>query len=212
MITIISDFNRLLSPGNQTIIEMVADYPGAYQKILTMLQNQQDHIITVHHPTILQWFKNMASRYPQDTFVFKTIDARGALELRMGMEIPMSVTNDDILQAGLLSLDLQPQLGFSFEDTLLAHYFAPILTSMSRNLYFSRGIIKCFRGSYLVFQRKLFERISQIYAGRLLKIRCPGTGKCLTRSSEWGGKVGKHITYSGSIPYDRKLLIQAGQS
>ena len=71
----------------------------------------------------------MASRYPQETFVFETLDARGVLSQRWGIELPPSVTNEDILQAGILSLDIQPQPGFTFEDTLLAHFYAPIFTS-----------------------------------------------------------------------------------
>jgi len=95
MIRILSDFNQLISPANQIVLDRVSDYPGAYQHILWLLQNQQDQIIVVHHLTILQWLKNMATRYPQGSFVFETIDARGALAHRWGMEILASVTNEN---------------------------------------------------------------------------------------------------------------------
>jgi len=71
----------------------------------------------------------MASRYQQNSFVFETIDARGALTQVWGVDIPEYITNEDIVQTGLLSSDLRPQPGFSFEDTLLSHYYAPLLTS-----------------------------------------------------------------------------------
>jgi hypothetical protein len=71
----------------------------------------------------------MSRRYPQGTFTFETIDARGALSNSWGVDIPETVTNEEIMQTGLLSSDLHPQPGSSFEDTLLAHYYAPILTS-----------------------------------------------------------------------------------
>lgn len=34
-----------------------------------------------------------------------------------------------IIQSGLLSLDLRPLPGFTFEDTLLSYYYAPMPTS-----------------------------------------------------------------------------------
>ena len=71
----------------------------------------------------------MANRYPQGIFVFETIDARGALANQWGCEIPITVTNDDITQMGLLKLGLQGQPGFSFEDTLLAYFYAPFFTA-----------------------------------------------------------------------------------
>ena len=129
MIYVLSDFNQLSSPVNQIVLDKVSVYPDAYRLIMTSLQNQEDQIILVSHSAILQWIKNMSMRYPQGTFAFETIDARGALAQRWGIIIPENITNEDILQAGLLSLDLHPQPGFSFADTLLSHYFAPIFTS-----------------------------------------------------------------------------------
>jgi hypothetical protein len=129
MIHILSDFNQLISPTNQITLKMVSDYPGAYKHIITMIQNNQDQVVIVQRPTLLQWLKNMSLRYPQGTFAFETIDARGALAQRWGIDISASVTNEEIIQSGLLTLDLQPQPGFGLEDTLLAHYYAPILTS-----------------------------------------------------------------------------------
>jgi len=71
----------------------------------------------------------MAARYPQGAFVFDTVDARGVLAQRWELEIPASVTNEEIIQVGLLSLDIHPQPGFTFEDTLLSYYYAPMPTS-----------------------------------------------------------------------------------
>ncbi|MCX6054118.1 MAG: PglZ domain-containing protein [Chloroflexi bacterium] len=107
----------------------ISEYPLVIRGILSNPSEGENQVIYLIQPAMLQWFKNMASRYPQGTFVFETIDARGALAQRLGLVIPFSVTNEDIQQAGLLTLDFQPQPGFGFEDTLLAHFYAPILTS-----------------------------------------------------------------------------------
>lgn len=110
-------------------IRKISEYPQLIQRCLNCLSGGENQTIFLANSVILQWLKNMASRYPQGTFIFETIDARRALAQRWGVDIPEYITNEDIVQTGLLSSDLRPQPGFSFEDTLLSHYYAPLLTS-----------------------------------------------------------------------------------
>lgn len=128
MIKIIFDPQGLTSAGDDRVREISA-YPQLVKSCLASLSEGKNQTLILAHPALLQWFKNMSARYPQGTFVFETLDARTALAQRWGMAIPDSVANEDILQAGLLALDLQPQPGFSFEDTLLAHFYAPIFSA-----------------------------------------------------------------------------------
>ena len=104
-------------------------YSEVYDHILRSIKSNDDLVVIANKLVAYQWFKNMASRYPQGTFIFEAIDARGALAQKWYIDIPATVSNEDILQMGLLSSDLRPQSGFGFEDTLLAHYYTPILTS-----------------------------------------------------------------------------------
>src|SRR5260370_14615196 len=128
MIRIIFDPTDLSANKNKSI-RNISEYPLSIKDSIYSLSEGRDLTIFIIQPVMLQWFKNMATRYPQGTFVFETIGARGALAQRWGIDIPATITNEDILQSGLLSRDLQPQQGFSFVDTLLAHYYAPIMTS-----------------------------------------------------------------------------------
>ena len=129
MINIISDSTLLLHSFGEKCISSKDEYPNTYMDILEALDSQKDFTVIIQTYVITQWFLKMASRYPQGTFSFITIDARGALSKSWGVEIPETVTNEDIMQTGLLSADIHPQPGFSFEDTMLAHYYAPILMS-----------------------------------------------------------------------------------
>lgn len=129
MISIILDLTLLLGHSQKKHISTIKEYPEVYLKILDVLNIHKDYSIVVQTEIIVHWLKKMAVRYPQGTFVFETIDARVALAQRWGIEIPSSVTNEDILQAGLLSVDLHPQPGFTFEDILLSYYYAPIFTA-----------------------------------------------------------------------------------
>src|SRR5260370_7306421 len=128
MIRIIFDPTDLSANKNKSI-RNISEYPLSIKDSIYSLSEGRDLTIFIIQPVMLQWFKNMATCYPQGTFVFETFDASGALAQRWGIDIPATITNEDILQSGLLSRDLQPQQGFSFEDTLLAHYYAPIMTS-----------------------------------------------------------------------------------
>jgi len=125
MITIVEYLVSTVSLVSNINASTIKEYPLVYSNLLETISKNKKITVIVNNPVLLQWLKNMASRYPQGTFVFETVDARGVLAQRWGVEIPDSVTNEEIIHAGLLSLDLRPQPGFTFEDTLLAHYYAP---------------------------------------------------------------------------------------
>lgn len=110
-------------------ISLISEYPQLIKRFLNYLDKGESQTIIVINSVILQWLKNMANRFPQDTFIFETIDAREALTRLWNVDITTNVTNEDIQQAYLLSLDIRPQAGFNFEDIVLAYYYSPIFTS-----------------------------------------------------------------------------------
>ncbi|MFZ6018452.1 MAG: hypothetical protein ACOYXO_02495 [Chloroflexota bacterium] len=128
MIKVIFDPLDLISTGEAKVRD-IAQYPPLIKNCLSSLSEGKNQTVYVAHQTVFQWLKNMASRYPQGTFVFEILDARAALAQRWGMEIPDHVTKEYILQTGLLKMDVLPQPGSTFEDTLLAHFYAPIFTA-----------------------------------------------------------------------------------
>ena len=131
MIKIIADPNNLGFGIPAERMVSIGEYPQRVKDIQHAYGNHQEYALVITQPVVIQWFKNMSARYPQGAFVFETLDARAALAQRWGMAIPVSVSNEEIIQAGLLALDLQPKPGFSFEDTLLAHFYAPIFNAKS---------------------------------------------------------------------------------
>lgn len=129
MIKIVQDPNNLGVGVGLDRMNSIAEFPQRAKDIQQALESHQEYALVVSQPVVIQWLKNMAARYPQGTFLFDTVDALGVLSRRWELDIPASVTNEEIIQAGLLSLELHPQPGFSFEDTLLANYYSPSLTS-----------------------------------------------------------------------------------
>lgn len=129
MIKIIEDFGNLSTKTDTKRLEAVGDYPQRIHEILEALHKNNAYTLIVSHTAAAKWLRNMARRYPEGSFTFETEDARGALTKAWKIQIPDSVSNEDILQAGLLTSQVQPQPGFSFEDTLLAAFYSPMLTS-----------------------------------------------------------------------------------
>lgn len=127
MIKIIHDPEDLISAVEINRIDSQDEFPRFVDAVLQALANQQNYTLVLRQNQILQWFKQMATRYPQGAFSFEVIDAREALARRLGLSIPVQVSNADILETGLLAADLQPQPGLSFEDLLLKHFFSPHL-------------------------------------------------------------------------------------
>ncbi len=127
MVRIILD-TFLLLKINEEIIE-IQDYPTGYFQVLNSLRNQQDLKIVIRKPVLHQWFKNMSLRYPQGSFTFETLDSRKALAHKWNIPLPDELLNEEILGCGLLTLDLRPQPGQSFEDLLLAHFYNPLFSA-----------------------------------------------------------------------------------
>jgi len=131
MVRIIYDPEHLVSLAGEQNVSNISEYVGAYVRILAALQNNQNFRLFVHHQAVFQWLKNFSVRYPQGTFVFEMLDAREALRQKWGVELPDELRNEEILESGLLELDLQPQPGQSFEDLLLSHFYAPLFRAKS---------------------------------------------------------------------------------
>lgn len=129
MYRIIYDQNRYINDKGFRKINSYPLYLEFYKSIIESFMEIKYESIIVENSVIYQWLKNLSSRYPSGTFVFETLDVCEALAQRWGVAIPSTVSNEDILQAELLIIEIHPQPGYNFEDTLLAHYYTPILTS-----------------------------------------------------------------------------------
>lgn len=160
MIKIIFDPEDLISAQEHKVRE-IAEYPQVVKSCLASLNEEKNQTIFLAQPVLLQWFKNMAARYPQGTFIFEEIDARGALEQRWQVPIPHHVANEDILEADLLSLDLSPQPGFGFEENILAHFYSPLMAAPAFPLAHIAQLLEAAGGSQWLenHNQTLFERI-----------------------------------------------------
>lgn len=126
MIRIISDFNQLVNAVDEIVVSNVADYVNAYARILEAFEKKEDVAIYVQLPAVDHWFKQMAERYEQGSFAFERIDARIRLQQLWGIVIPETVDPAEIIEAGLLDLEVTPHPNIQFEDFLLETFYDPL--------------------------------------------------------------------------------------
>lgn len=129
MISIVFDSENFISGSFDVLVSSCSEYVIAYKIIVESIEKSRRIKVKVNNATSFRWFQRMASRYPQGVFTFETMDARQALAQTWDVDVPEEVSNEDILQTGLLDLGIQPEPGMPFEDILLKHFYAPIFTA-----------------------------------------------------------------------------------
>lgn len=129
MIEIIIDPHQYLDEKNGQVLEDISEYPAILHRVQQVILDQEDLRILVRPRIVVEWFKNMAKRHPQGTFIFEEMDTRRALQERWRMAIPERVSNTEIKELGLLDLLIKSQPGQSFDDILLSHFYSPYLSA-----------------------------------------------------------------------------------
>ena len=120
MIRLIEDLNGLVSTATDDVVSSIAGYVSAYEKILEALAEGRDLKLYVRDATVMQWFVQMASRYPKESVKIESIDARCRLEELWGIPIPIEISNEEIVAAACWS-DILTQ-GAHFDNVILDHF------------------------------------------------------------------------------------------
>jgi len=128
MIRLIEDLNGLVSTAKDDVVSSIAEYVSAYDKILKALAEGRNLTLYVRDATVMQWFMQMSGRYPKESVKIECIDARCRLEEIWGISIPKEISNEEIVSAGLLELDISPPKGAHFDNVILDHFYHPFFT------------------------------------------------------------------------------------
>ena len=122
--TILIDVDRLLDDQKATkVVEKVADYPDAYLALREAIHNGSCVTLHVRHPTVAIWLQRCAGNYGDQYIALRVYTPRAALQERWNMKIPSEVSDQDILQSGLLTLQIAVRAGQDFWDILLEHFY-----------------------------------------------------------------------------------------
>jgi len=122
--TILVDVNHLLDDQKATkVVERVADYPDAYLILREALRKGSSVTLHVRHPTVATWFQRCAESYGDQYISLHDYTPRAALQEQWNIEIPSEVSDQDILESELLTLQIAVRAGENFWDILLEHFY-----------------------------------------------------------------------------------------
>ena len=127
--TILIDVDRLLDDQKAIkVVEKVADYPDAYLALREAIHSGYSVTLHVRHPTVATWLKRCADNYGDQYIALRVYTPRAALQKQWGMEVPLGVSDQDILQSGLLALNITDRTGQDFWDIVLEQFYGNSFT------------------------------------------------------------------------------------
>lgn len=121
---IIIDVNHLLDDQKATVVvEKVSDYPYAYLTLKEAIHKGSAVSVHVRNPTVATWLERCAASYGDRYITLRSYKPCDALKERWQIAIPPDVSDQDILQSGLLDVQIVPKEGQDFWDILLENFY-----------------------------------------------------------------------------------------
>lgn len=122
--TIIIDVNHLLDDQKAAlVVEKASDYPDAYLALKEAIHRGNTISVHVRNRPVATWLAQCAASYGDTYITLRTYTPHDALKERWQVAIPPDVSDQDILQSGLLDVQVVPKEGQDFWDILLEHFY-----------------------------------------------------------------------------------------
>jgi len=102
----------------------IDDYAPVCRDMCQALHRDSEIEICVRDPHISVWLPRFASNYGEEHINIIHYTPRHVLAERWNVTLPGGVTDNDILEAGVLKEQIFPAPGQSFEDIIFAHYLS----------------------------------------------------------------------------------------
>ena len=110
------------------IIKDSAEYPKGYLRIVRAIHAVEDLRVLVMNSQVARWLRILAQRYGNEKVTYQSLTVRSLLEQRVGLKIPSSITDRDILSSGLLDLNIPAAGQPDFQSYLLEIFFGSFMT------------------------------------------------------------------------------------
>lgn len=114
-------------PGD-CVLHSPDEYLEGYRRIVENIYAGKDFRVVITNHLLARWLKILAQRYGPDRVTFREITIRSLLEDRIGIAIPPEIKDADILESGLLDLNIPASGQASFGDYLLDVFLGSFLT------------------------------------------------------------------------------------
>jgi hypothetical protein len=123
-VIIILDKNHLLGiQKSSLLVEKVADYPLAYQRLIEAIHAGQTCSLHIRDEVVGTWFTRCAQTYGESHVTLRDYTPRDALRDKWQIVIPSTVTDREILQSELLDAQVTSREGQEFWDAVLAYFY-----------------------------------------------------------------------------------------
>ncbi len=127
--TIFIDVNHLMDDQKATVVvEKVSDYPNAYLALKEAIHDGSAVFVHVRNRTVATWLAQCTANYGDTYITLRTYAARDALKDRWQIAIPPDVSDQDILQSGLLDVQVVLKEGQDFWDILLENFYDDVFS------------------------------------------------------------------------------------
>jgi len=131
MVHIISVAPSMDIPLSQPV-DLTLDHPSqylaGYDRIAQAIHASNNLRVLVTDKSVSKWLMVMAQRYGPDYVWVEELTLRRQLQKQIGIDVPEHVTDQQIMESGLLDLNIPAQPSISFEDYLLEVFFGNFLT------------------------------------------------------------------------------------
>lgn len=116
-------------PQADVILSEVNQYVAGYGHIVRAIHAQRDLHVLVTDKQIGKWLSVLQKRYGKELIEIKEISLKGQLSKQIGLAIPVSLTDQQIRESGLLDLSIPASANSTFEEYILEVFVGSFLIS-----------------------------------------------------------------------------------
>lgn len=103
-------------------------YISGYHRVVQAIHAGREMRVLVKDRTVGRWLELLARRYGPEDITLEELTLRKQLHKQIGLEIPENVTDQQILDSGLLDLNIPASPNTTFEDHILEVFFGNFVT------------------------------------------------------------------------------------
>lgn len=128
-------------------VSAVADYVGAYDRIVRALHASQELSVSVGDRNVAAWLRRLVDQYGAERVRLDILTRRQRLGELWRVAIPEQVADEQIARAGLLDVKIAARPGSTFDDFVLEIFFSPYLAQPRLPLTRLGDLLKSYRAA-----------------------------------------------------------------
>lgn len=112
-------------------LDQQSQYLAGYDQIVLALHQQKSLVVLVKEKSVFRWFQILGEKYGNADVVLEERNLRIQLEEQIGISVPAEISDQQIIDSGLLELRIPAEKNMSFEDYVLQIFIGDFILSPS---------------------------------------------------------------------------------